>query len=346
MTSDNSKKEFEHHGTKYVVANPLNKRIKQVEDDFQILRSMLFQQRQAAEVYQWSNYWKHKSNLIIEYIKNCGLKNFRIETDATPHTAEYSFRTFGATDIVTGAAPEDIMKHTFTMTQERDGARVLDLPASRAGNPLGFECNGVFLTESWLYYYMRYSYVSKFLNLDGKTIIELGSGSGKQAHLLKLAHPTATIILFDMAPQLYVANQYLKAVLPYDEFVPFEKTRDIRTIWDIEPGKVYLFGNWEFSLLRNFDFDLLWNAASFQEMEPEIVDHYFSFCDGAWNVYLMQKMSGQTVGGRLGVIKPVTYENYQKNLKNYKAYKPELAAVPQPTFPTKWKYSDHFWRKR
>jgi len=45
---------------------------------------------------------------------------------------------------------------------------------------------------------------------------------------------------------------------------------------NITPGRVHLLGNWQMPTLREFQFDLFWNAASFGEMEPDVVENYLS----------------------------------------------------------------------
>nr|WP_246734942.1 putative sugar O-methyltransferase [Chelativorans sp. ZYF759] len=230
------------------------------------------------------------------------------------------------------------------------GSPALDirsLQTSNIGDPCGFIFEDRFYTASWFNFYLRYVYVSRFMDLSRKVIVEIGPGSGKQAHMLKMAHPDCTILAFDIPPQSYVANQYLAAVLG-DDFVGYDETRSFTSLSDFRQGKVHIFCNWQVEILRGFSFDLLWNAASFQEMEPDVVAHYLEACSGASNVYLMQVMTGQRVAaeaGAIGVLQPTTIENYRTSLKDYELLDMFAAPLAMPVHPVGYSYVDSFWAK-
>ena len=314
----------------------------QVDDDIDLLQEMLDCLGKSDGIFHWTNYWDSKCNKLVGYIREYGLSDYR-RIRAPKHTAGHYFMSFGAVDHINNENVDEVIHRV--RAEQLDSAISFDfLPASRVGNPEGFLYNDVFYTVSWLYYYLRYNYVTRFFSPENKTIVEIGSGSGKQAHLLKLAHPSATIILFDIPPQLYVANQYLKAVLP-GSTVAFEDTRNVRSLNDLPKGKIYLFGNWEIPLLIDFKFDLLWNAASFQEMEPEVVEFYLQNCRGASNVYLMQAMAGQTLApqaGMGGVLRATTIDTYRAALERF-----EILDISPATFlpidPCPNPYSESFW---
>lgn len=86
----------------------------------------------------------------------------------------------------------------------------------------------------------------------------------------------------------------------------------------IEKGKVHLFGNWKFPLLKSFKFDLFWNAASFGEMEPDIVKNYLSFIQSNCEfIYLLQARSGKESFTTSGVVTPIKFSDYMSMLNNY-----------------------------
>lgn len=318
----------------------------QLEDDLALLDTMLADHKSAPAIYQWTNYWAKKCNMAVSYIRETGLKDFR-GIRAPKRTPASTFASFGAVDLMPPYAGSDIMAAVAEHAAGSPARSVMELPASRVGGPEGFEHEGKFFTVSWLSYYLRYAYVSRHLDLSNKIIVEIGSGSAKQAHLLKMAHPDATILVFDIPPQIYVANQYLKAVLGPDELVPFEKAKSIKNFSQIERGKLYVFGNWHIDILRDATFDLLWNAASFQEMEPDVVRHYINAASGARDVYLMQAMAGQgvaTAPGRGGVIEATTIETYRSALPNHDMVSQEPAYLALPRQPKNWPYTETFWK--
>ncbi|MBB4640091.1 putative sugar O-methyltransferase [Rhizorhapis suberifaciens] len=317
----------------------------QVQDDIALLDMMLSEQKAAPSIYQWTNYWAKKCNMAVAYLREAGLKDFR-RIRAPRKTPAATFAAFGAVDLMPPLASEAIMSVVQNRAVQSHARNVYELPASRVGNPEGFEHQGVFFTLSWLNYYLRYVYVSRFLDLSGKIVVEIGSGSAKQAHLLKMAHPDATILIFDIPPQIYVANQYLKSVLP-GEVVPFEESRILTSFDQIQRGKIHIFGNWHIDILRGATFDLLWNAASFQEMEPDVVGHYIDAAAGAKDVYLMQAMGGQSVAaapGQNGVIEATTLETYQSALSRYEMIDESTAHLAMPKLPKPWPYTETYWR--
>jgi putative sugar O-methyltransferase len=108
------------------------------------------------------------------------------------------------------------------------------------------------------------------------TVVELGGGLGRNLLMLAKLRPEATIISFDIMPQAYVANQYLKAVMP-DRVVPIDKAIALKLAGaDISAikGKIVVLPAWKMPEFQNVAIDLFWNAASFQEMEPFVVRNY------------------------------------------------------------------------
>ena len=66
-------------------------------------------------------------------------------------------------------------------------------------------------------------------------------------------------------------------------------------------------------------FDVFWNAASFGEMEPEIVQNYLSYVLGSCkSIYLLQARKGKESTSNSGVKKPITFEDYSKMLTGYR----------------------------
>jgi len=320
----------------------------QVENDLTLLDAMLAEHKSAPAIYQWTNYWAKKCEMAVSYIRETGLEDFR-GIRAPKRTPASTFASFGAVDLMPPYAGADIMAAVANYAAGSPARNVMELPASRVGSPEGFEHEGKFFTVSWLGYYLRYAYVSRYLDLSNKIIVEIGSGSAKQAHLLKMAHPDATILIFDIPPQIYVANQYLKAVLKPDELVPFERARSIKDFSHIERGRLHVFGNWHIDILRGATFDLLWNAASFQEMEPDVVRHYIDAARGARDVYLMQAMAGQAVApapGQGGVIEATTIETYRSALPNHDMVDQAPAYLAMPVQPQIWPYTETFWKGR
>ena len=227
-----------------------------------------------------------------------------------------------------------------------------DFDISLAGNPEGvFEWGNRYHTIHSLYYYLRYVYVSGFENLAAvNTIAELGSGSGKQAEVVKKLHPHVTYLLFDIVPQLYVAEQYLKAVFP-GQVVSYRLTRDAVGLTDlIQPGFLHILPSWKFPLLSNLEVDLFWNAASFQEMEPHIVANYLSTVNqSAQRVFLQELFTGKGRArgpGSPGVLRPTVLSDYREGLADFEMKDMSPCWTPMGLLREEGLYHDSWWERK
>lgn len=198
------------------------------------------------------------------------------------------------------------------------------LSESRMGNPEEYFSTpeGNIYTIRFLTYYLRYAFVSKNLDFDNvRTFVELGSGAGRQIEILKKLHPNTTYLLFDIAPQIYIAERYLDSVFP-GEVVSYRQTRSLKDLENLEKGKIYVFGSWQFPLLKGTEIDVFWNAASMQEMEPDVVGNYLSIVDQcAINVFIEAVMHGHHIArrpGEPGVLKKTTIDDYQNGLSRFR----------------------------
>lgn len=199
------------------------------------------------------------------------------------------------------------------------------ISVSSYGSPKDiFKVHGRTYTMQFLSMYMRYAFAHSALKLKGNEIVvELGQGNGIQVELLKKLYPDLTILCFDLPVQNYFSEIYLTNALGRDCIVSAGKTRNWKRLSAIQHGKVHFFGSWQFPLLSTLKrIDLFWNAASFGEMEPEIVANYLSYVKPlARRIYLCNAAKGKECdrGGRSGstVTHPVGYEDYMRMLEEF-----------------------------
>jgi len=195
---------------------------------------------------------------------------------------------------------------------------------SDIGNPENiFYNDGQMYTTSLLSFYLNYAYCCKFMNFDSiDSIMELGSGAGKQIELIKKLHPDLSFYVFDIPPQLYVCEQYLSALFP-GSVISYRQTRLMKNIPEKRKGKIFIFGNWKIPEITNLVYDLFWNSTSFQEMEPEVVLNYLNYINRQTTkyVFLQQLMKGMPIAseeGKGGVLKQTTLQHYKRGLKNFR----------------------------
>jgi len=359
----------------------------QVSDDPKLLELMLEGMREAPDFYKPTNYWAYYENKSLPELQRMGLHDFRRRrfsilstfgaTDLSLRPLDF-FRTRKLNRL--GVSPfllrflfsinkflnkvlliqrhydtkaEKMGRSAFDFARsygEKVGARSIhECEASVAGNPeYVIRIGRKTYTMSMLYYYLRYAYCCNFVDFDDIRIcVELGGGCGKQIEVLKKLHPDICFLLFDIPPQLYVCQQYLSAVFP-DSVVSYRETRRMSSISGPEKGKVFIFGNWKFPIIEKLNIDLFWNAASFQEMEPEIVANYLYYINkSASHVFLQQNMSGKKLAqkkGDVGVMEQTTLEDYKKGLANFELI--DLSPCVRPTGDNLSGYSDSFWRRK
>lgn len=300
--------------------------------------------RNAPEIFQAGRYWQAYEEQITDEVKKADLSELR--------SGKYPiFTTFGFNDLVYYYHPrmpfyvktarqlvrklfidnraslpyslrlsdirEMAYKHSSLQGQLSGAQPISSVEVSDFGNPQDlFLIKGKKYTMKFLSFYVRYCFAQNYIKLRGdETIIELGSGSGFQVEILKKMYPNLTILCFDLPAQLYLCEKYLENVFGTEAIVSSEKNLDLTDLSKLEKGKIHLFGNWQFPLLKDFSFDIFWNAASFGEMEPNIVANYLSYVTGncKW-VYLMQARNGKESSKDSGVVKPILFDDYNQML--------------------------------
>ncbi len=229
------------------------------------------------------------------------------------------------------------------------GKSICELEASTIGNPEDvFSIDGKTYTTSTLYYYLHYAYCCQYMNFDLiDTVMEIGSGSGKQIEIIKKLHPDICFYIFDMPLQLYVCEQYLSALFP-NSVVSYEKTRLMKRIPEQRKGKIFIFGNWKLPELTDLNYDLFWNSASLQEMEPDVALNYLKYVNQQTNKYILlhECMEGMQLAakkGEHGVLEKTTLEHYKKGLKDFQVQDLSKSTI-LPTASVKT-YSLSFWKR-
>lgn len=258
------------------------------------------------------------------------------------------------------ASLEDLQLLTYeyvkSMGSQRGAKPITYLETSLFGNPEDlFYVENKPYTVPFLKYYWRYSFAAQYVNFDeAKIYVELGSGAGEQAEVISKLHPNMAILLFDIPPQIYVAEQYLRSVFP-DRVVSYRETRDIQNLKSIEAGKIYIFPNWKIPILKGNNIDLFWNARSLSETEPEVMASYLEIViNCAQHIYLNQILGGATLQGAQsgpGVEKRIHWEDYEDLLApSYQLL--ERSPALYPSSPTSTlraynKYADEgFWTRK
>ena len=347
-----------------------------MKDSKQLLDLLLEAYSNAPEIYQAGRYWKAYESRIISDIEAADLNELR--------SGKYPiFATFGFTEIVHYNHPDqpfykkavlstlralnnpripsmpyglylsDIRemayRHAEIMGQLAGLKPISELACSTFGNPNDlFEINGNTYTTAFLTYYIRLCFVQMHLDLKGdETIVELGSGSGHQIEIIKKVFPEMTVACFDLPYTLFLCNTYLKNVLPEGSVIDAVEGIKQEDTLQIEKGKVNMFGNWQIPLLKDHSIDLFWNAASFGEMEPEIVSNYLTHILPVTDaVYLLQARHGKESKATKGVRKPTTFDDYCNMLNGFDLITEEDPYQANRKLKEGLAYFHAVWRKK
>ena len=210
-----------------------------------------------------------------------------------------------------------------------------------------FEINGKKYTLPFLNYYLRYCFAHKHISFIGdEIVVELGSGSGYQIEVLKKLYPHLTVVCFDLPAQIYLCERYLTKALGEENIVGTDVTLKWRDLSGLNKGHVHCFGNWQITLLRDLQFDIFWNAASFGEMEPEVVENYLNYVKGnaSW-IYLLQARYGKETGGKNHVVNPITFDDYKELLSGYVLRKEHDAWLAHKRLLQSGGYFEGVWEK-
>ncbi len=332
-----------------VMGKNMNDAVIQVVDDPGLLQEMLDDLRQAPQIFQPTNYWKVYEESFVPELEALGLHDFRSRRDSV-------LQSFGATDLSSAPLRSlrclDVLPGPWRRSvQERVrrsspyrrrrattfkgfyeeaesfgqacGARPLAAYGeSLAGGPEEYYViDGRTHTYWGLYAYMQYAWCCRHIDFGGvRTYVELGPGLGRVVEVIKKLHPDIRFLLFDLAPQLYVCNQYLQTVFP-DSTIAYREAKGLSDLGSVPAGSICILGTLRFPLLTETPSDLFWNSASFQEMEPHVVEHYLqSVSRSARHIYLRQQLLGQLqapCAGEVGVLRKTKFVHYVNLLRDY-----------------------------
>lgn len=108
------------------------------------------------------------------------------------------------------------------------------------------------------------------------TVLELGSGYGRNAFVVLKLNPSIRYVLVDIPPALWVAEQYLSSLFPekrifrYRNFERFEEIADSYNQSDV----IFLLSS-QLSLLPTNTAELIVNISSLHEMRRDQIHYYF-----------------------------------------------------------------------
>jgi putative sugar O-methyltransferase len=292
--------------------NGNNNRDSQVPDDQALLDEMMRDVRDGDQLYQPTNYWAVYEKVFLPELKRKGLRDFRRRRNSILNAfaasdlkfqGELKFdRSFrGSARIarvlnrllqsppffsvkVSDLSESWVTEYFYWHVKKKFDRIGLDLrkcPTTRIGNPEDLlEIEGGLWSTAYLQYCSMFADAAESIGFqpDG-TFCELGAGMGRNIEVLAHLFPKATLLLFDIPPQLYVSNQYLQTVFG-SRVIGYREAKTLvpaaENFSEKIRGRIVILPTWRMPDWSGVKIDVFWNSASFQEMEPDVVRNYLN----------------------------------------------------------------------
>jgi len=165
------------------------------------------------------------------------------------------------------------------------------------GNPLDVKRNGKLISQDLANSLIEYKAIlhPDLDRREVRTILELGPGYGRTAHVFLTLQPGCRYILVDIPPALFVAQRYLTAIFPERMifgFRPFEEYADIQE--EFENADILFLTPNQMELLPNKSVDLFINISSLHEMRMDQIRYYFGEIERLTAKYFYFKQRKET----------------------------------------------------
>ena len=280
-----------------------------------LLARLLADSKNQPEIFRPTEFWRWSSQRIARELKKTGLEDFRRNSTVSKGFAdailkdsavvtgsgnkEFSlkhelYRAFHRSSIARIAKSTVLREFDKQLRllksyrnyylsdklgnwfQEFSGKH--DLPYTLLGNPDNtIRLNGELIGRNYLHAFMAIDNWSKKIEFEQvRSVLEIGGGFGCFAHSLLHLYPNIrSYVYVDIPPMLYIGTQYLKAffgdrVLDYIDHCQKKKKGEHK-----EAKLVTAVPPWELENVVE-TVDLVVNNNSFQEMNIDVIDFYFS----------------------------------------------------------------------
>ena len=187
-----------------------------------------------------------------------------------------------------------------------------------------FEQSGKFYSRSSLNYLLGMSFLIKNLpDFRPNVVLEIGGGFGTLGEIFNKTYSNDfKYIDIDLPPIFSIAYNYIKEACALKEseiHISNLSDKEVISIQDLP--KFSFLPSWEIEKLKG-KVDLFVNFISFQEMEPDIVENYLRIVSSLDSeVILLRNMregKQKAAKGSVGVIDPVTGDDFMNLLNNYR----------------------------
>lgn len=162
--------------------------------------------------------------------------------------------------------------------------------------------------KAYLNYMLVMTALSRHIDSPPTSVLEIGGGAGHLGEFLMSRDPEVRYVDVDIPPLVTVASYYLTELFGDDRVLTYGD--DIASTGPIDVPRSAVLPNWRIRDLQG-PFDVAVNCYSFQEMEPDVVEHYAACISDLDVEYVVSYNSRAgkrkaTEDNKIGVIDPVT----------------------------------------
>ena len=166
---------------------------------------------------------------------------------------------------------EDIISRFEELKNMMGDVNLSSLVCSEIGNPRNTYKSGTLLNFDDLYHVYSFWQISRFLDCNKKSILEIGAGYGNLAEKF-VKHTDSKYFIIDLPESILIQHYYLKTNHPEKKIQKIISSNDqIDTSND-----VFLVPCFFLNSVKNTQFDLVINMRSFGEMNSIIIQEYFN----------------------------------------------------------------------
>lgn len=206
--------------------------------------------------YGASQLWTYNNNVNITLDAVRDLDNFK--------SSRVNFKLALWNPRTNGVRYLKALTYTLARRLEAENWQRLHNIANRdVGNPFSVRYNGEMVCLDYLQAVYELQFISRTLDLDRRSVLEIGAGYGRTCHAILSNHDVASYHIVDLDNCLALSSAYLAKVLTPEQFgkVSFVSFSDVD------------------DLAADRHFDLCLNIDSFAEMEPQTVRDYLRVID-------------------------------------------------------------------
>jgi len=314
------------------------------ETAYTLLQLMLNDLHSQADIYQPTSFWDQASIDISNDLSKHGFDFFR----SLSSTRSFFVPSYGppfnrlSTALVekiigTTASNEDqritldhmlngemwaLSDYRVVMAGNRsyDKLNLASANESKIGNPVEhFHFDNKWFSRSFLNYLLGLTFLKQHIDTENiHRVVEVGGGFGSLGEILSQTGEYAYVNI-DIPPTAAVSSYYLSQQ-PNIRLITYTDTHNLETILFPDRGTQMVLCPWQLPHLQG-NADLFVNFISFQEMEPDVVEHYLHHVDRLNCHYILLRNLREGKQKRTkhscGVESPTLSEDYDRFLSNY-----------------------------